>query len=142
MPTQMPETGRNWTDLKQEMIDRGGSDARWREGRTAVYVFNAGEDVARVQKEAYTLYMSENGLGPLAFPSLKQMEDEVIGMGLGLLHGPADAADLRRHRLDQHGGQGSQGLCQGKGRTDRYTQYRHALVSASGFRQGLHHDEP
>ena len=43
-----------------------------------MYVFNAGEDVARVQKEAYALYMSENGLGPLAFPSLKQMEDEVL----------------------------------------------------------------
>jgi glutamate/tyrosine decarboxylase-like PLP-dependent enzyme len=44
-----------------------------------------------VQKEAYALYMSENGLGPLAFPSLKQMEDEVVGMGLSLLHAPQDA---------------------------------------------------
>lgn len=92
MPTEMSETGRVWSDLKQEMIDRGGKDAKWREGKTAVYVFNAGEDVAQVQKEAYTLYMSENGLGPLAFPSLKQMEDEVVGMGLFLLHGPEDSA--------------------------------------------------
>jgi glutamate/tyrosine decarboxylase-like PLP-dependent enzyme len=84
----MPETGTDWSTLRQDMIDRGGSDAKWREGKTAVYVFNAGEDVAQVQKEAYALYMSENGLGPLAFPSLKQMEDEVIAMGLGLLHGP------------------------------------------------------
>ena len=76
----------------QEMIDRGAGDAKWREGKTAVYVFNAGDDVAQVQKEAYTLYMSENGLGPMAFPSLKQMEDEVIGMGLSLLHGDEEAA--------------------------------------------------
>lgn len=88
MPVEMPAGGSDWDHLKQEMIDRGGDDAKWRDGRTAVYVFNAGEDVARVQKEAYTLYMSENGLGPLAFPSLKQMEEEVIGMGLYLLHGP------------------------------------------------------
>ncbi|MEK9870842.1 MAG: aminotransferase class V-fold PLP-dependent enzyme, partial [Gammaproteobacteria bacterium] len=88
MPTPMNAQGRDWADLKQEMIDRGGDDAKWRDGKTAVYVFNAGEDVAQVQKEAYTLYMSENGLGPLAFPSLKQMEDEVVGMGLSLLHGP------------------------------------------------------
>jgi sphinganine-1-phosphate aldolase len=86
MNKDMPEQGSDWDELKQEMISRGSGDAKWREGKTAVYVFNAGEDVARVQKEAYTMYMSENGLGPLAFPSLKQMEDEVVGMGLSLLH--------------------------------------------------------
>ena len=85
---QMPDKGRDWADVRQEMITRGGGDAQWRDGRTAVYVFNAGHDVEQVQQEAYTLYMAENGLGPLAFPSLAQMEKEVIGMGLGLLHGP------------------------------------------------------
>ena len=88
MLKSMPKHGQAWPELKTEMINRGSGDAKWREGKTAVYVFNAGEDVARVQKEAYTLYMSENGLGPAAFPSLKQMEDEVIGMGLWLLHAP------------------------------------------------------
>lgn len=88
----MPESGRAWPELQDEMLARGEHDAKWREGKTAVYVFNAGEDVAQVQKEAYTLYMSENGLGPAAFPSLKQMEEEVVGMGLGLLHAPEGAA--------------------------------------------------
>lgn len=88
---KMPEQGRGWPDLHSEMIERGSGDAKWRDGKTAVYVFNAGEDVAAVQKEAYTLYMSENGLGPLAFPSLKQMEEEVVGMGLSLLHAPEGA---------------------------------------------------
>lgn len=88
---QMPEHGTAWDVLRQEMLERGKNDVKWREGKTAVYVFNAGEDVSQVQKEAYTMYMSENGLGPLAFPSLKQMEDEVIAMGLGLLHGPDGA---------------------------------------------------
>ncbi len=88
--TEMPASGTPWEELRAEMVRRGEDDARWREGRTAVYVFNAGEDVARVQQEAYALYMSENGLGPLAFPSLKTMEEEVVGMGLWLLHGDAD----------------------------------------------------
>jgi len=92
MTYTMPQQGREWDALKTDMISRGQNDVNWREGKTAVYVFNAGEDVARVQKEAYTMYMSENGLGPMAFPSLKQMEDEVIGMGLDLLHAPADGA--------------------------------------------------
>ena len=88
---KMPEQGRNWPDLKQEMIDRGGGDAAWRDGRTAVYVFNAGPEISKVQHEAYGLYMAENGLGPLAFPSLAQMEKEVISMALDLLHGPDGA---------------------------------------------------
>ena len=37
------------------------------------------------------MYMSENGLGPLAFPSLKQMEEDVVNMGLWLLHGPEES---------------------------------------------------
>jgi len=87
----MPKTGRNWDSLEKEMLARGEGDAKWREGKTAVYVFNAGEEVSEVQKKAYTLYMSENGLGPAAFPSLNQMEQEVIAMALSLLHGPEGA---------------------------------------------------
>ena len=89
---QMPAEGRDWNELRAEMIARGGKDADWRSGRTAVYVFNAGEDIHHVQQEAYGLYMSENGLGPLAFPSLAQMEKDVISMALGLLHAPESAA--------------------------------------------------
>jgi glutamate/tyrosine decarboxylase-like PLP-dependent enzyme len=44
-----------------------------------------------VQKEAYSLYMSENGLGPMAFPSLARMEHDVIQMALSILHGPDGA---------------------------------------------------
>jgi len=89
--TKLPEHGVNWTELRADMVDRGRNDANWREGKTAVYVFNAGDDVTQVQKEAYALYQSENGLGPAAFPSLHQMELDVVRMGLTLLHGDADA---------------------------------------------------
>jgi glutamate/tyrosine decarboxylase-like PLP-dependent enzyme len=36
--------------------------------------------------------MSENGLGAAAFPSLKRMEDEVVGFALALLQAPEGAA--------------------------------------------------
>lgn len=87
----MPKTGKSWDAIKAEMIERGAHDAKWRDGKTAVYVFNAGEDITEVQHEAYCAYMSENGLGPLAFPSLAQMEQEVIGMAMSILHGPDGA---------------------------------------------------
>lgn len=85
---KMAEQGRAWDEIREDMQARGAGDAKWRDGRTAVYVFNAGEDIAVIQKEAYAAFMSENGLGPLAFPSLAQMEKDVVSMGLGLLHGP------------------------------------------------------
>lgn len=88
---QMPEKGRGWDEVRADMAARGGGDVDWRGGKTAVYVFNAGEDVHHIQHEAYGLFMSENGLGPLAFPSLAQMEKDVIAMALGLLHAPAGA---------------------------------------------------
>ena len=91
MTQGMPKHGTAFSVLKTEMIERGRGDVQWRDGKTAVYVFNAGEDVTEVQKQGYLLYLSENGLGPAAFPSLKKMEAEVVGMGLSLLQAPEGA---------------------------------------------------
>ena len=71
-----------------------GGDVAWREGKTAVYVFNAGPEVEQVQKAAYTLFMAENGLGPAAFPSLREMEAQVVDFGLSLFHAPDGAAGV------------------------------------------------
>ncbi len=87
----LPEKGTGWSTLREQLVALGGDDVDWRAARTAVYVFNAGEDVLSVAKEAYALYQSENALGPAAFPSLKRMESDVIDMGLSLLHGPEGA---------------------------------------------------
>ncbi len=88
----MPEKGRDWQSLSREMNDRASGDVKWRDGKTAVYVFNGGDDVRDVASRAYSAFMSENGLGPAAFPSLKKMEEEVVSMGLDLLHAPDGAA--------------------------------------------------
>ena len=82
MATPLPATGTDWPTLKARMAEYATGDVAWRDGKTAVYVFNAGPEVERVQKEAYTAFMSENGLGPAAFPSLARMEAEVVGFGL------------------------------------------------------------
>jgi hypothetical protein len=50
-----------------------------------VYVFHAGDDVLQVAKDAYALYQSANALGPLAFPSLRDMEAEVVERSSQLL---------------------------------------------------------
>ena len=91
MRQQLPQQGRDWADLKPAMQAMGQGDVRWRDGKAAVYVFNAGEAIERIQQEAYVLYMAENGLGPAAFPSLKGMEEAIVDFGLSLFHA-SDAA--------------------------------------------------
>lgn len=88
----MPQKGAPWSDLEPRMREMAKGDANWRDGRTGMYVFNAGEEVERVQKAAYALFSAENGLGPAAFPSIAQMEREVVGFGLSLLNAPTGAA--------------------------------------------------
>jgi glutamate/tyrosine decarboxylase-like PLP-dependent enzyme len=91
MRATLPQHGSDWTALEARMREYAARDVDWRSGRAAVYVFHAGEDVLRVARDAYALFQSENALGPLAFPSLRRMEEEVVGMGLDLLHAPDDA---------------------------------------------------
>lgn len=67
-------------------------DVKWRDGKTTMYIFNAGEDVERVKKAAYSMFSEENGLGPAAFPSIAQMERDVVAFGLALLNAPGGAA--------------------------------------------------
>jgi glutamate/tyrosine decarboxylase-like PLP-dependent enzyme len=87
----LPRNGSAWTDLEGRMRAYASGDVDWRHGRAAVYVFHAGDDVLRVAHEAYALFQSENALGPLAFPSLRRMEQEVVEIGLELLHAPDGA---------------------------------------------------
>lgn len=88
----MPQKGAPWSDLEPRMREMAKGDAKWRDGRTGMYVFNAGEEVERVQKAAYAMFSAENGLGPAAFPSIAQMERDVVGFGLSLLNAQVGAA--------------------------------------------------
>lgn len=92
MSSALSETGASWSDLETRMRDLAKGDVKWRDGRTGMYIFNAGEDVERIKKAAYAMFSEENGLGPAAFPSLAQMERDVVAAGAALLNAPPGAA--------------------------------------------------
>ena len=76
-----------------ELAHMGDDDIDWKGGRTAAYMFSAGEDVRSLGQKAYNQFFSENALGARrAFPSVQRMEREVIGKGLDLFNAPAGAA--------------------------------------------------
>ncbi|WNG34815.1 aspartate aminotransferase family protein [Archangium violaceum] len=84
---RLSSQGLSHQDVLARMREMRTEDAHWKEGRTWSLVYNAGEDVRRVAAEAYTEFMSENGLSPLAFPSLRRFESEVLAIGAELFHG-------------------------------------------------------
>jgi glutamate/tyrosine decarboxylase-like PLP-dependent enzyme len=88
--TTLPKVGTAWDDLRRELEAKKSRDVDWRSGRAAVYIHFASDAVTEVAKQAYGLFFSENALGSgSAFPSLKQLESDVVGMALGLLQAPA-----------------------------------------------------
>ncbi|MBX3023714.1 aspartate aminotransferase family protein [bacterium] len=61
-------------------------DVSWRSGRTWAYVYDPGAEAEAVIKQAYTMYLSENGLDPTAFPSMLRLENALVGMGAAHLN--------------------------------------------------------
>ena len=55
-------------------------DVRWRDGRAFTLVYYGGADVLEVAEEAYRMYSSENALNTDAFPSLRTLQAEVVGL--------------------------------------------------------------
>ena len=66
-------------------------DAKWRQGKTWSLIFHAGDELAEFLQEAYTMFFSENGLNPTAFPRLKKFEAEVVAMTAAQLGGDEHA---------------------------------------------------
>lgn len=61
-------------------------------GRTLAYVYDSGlESIDQIGRAAVAAYAGSNGLDPTSFPSLLQMENELVGMTCDLLDAPSTA---------------------------------------------------
>ncbi len=67
-------------------------DMDWQSGRVFAYVYQPDETAAAVVRDAYMLYLTENCLDPTTFPSIAQLERDVVRMIAGLLQGDAQVA--------------------------------------------------
>jgi sphinganine-1-phosphate aldolase len=80
------------TDAIQRLAALQSRDLPVHGGRTLAYVYDSGDpEVDRVAREAVAAYAASNALDPTAFPSLLQMENELVGFACGLLDAPASA---------------------------------------------------
>jgi glutamate/tyrosine decarboxylase-like PLP-dependent enzyme len=88
---QLPKQGLSRDDVLARMRERKQQDADWRGARTFSLIYPAGEDVDEMLHDAGNLYLYENALNPFRFPSLREMEVEVVEMTASLLHAPESA---------------------------------------------------
>lgn len=94
MPPAIPEHGRPWPELRAEMDAMRDHDLDWRHGRHGAYVWYATDELEDVLREAFGMFLVENGLGLRAFPSIGRMENEVLGMVRSLLSGDDETAGI------------------------------------------------
>ena len=87
---RMPQKGLPKNEVLGALRAMKKEDANYRDARMFGLIYNAGEDVEEMAREAYSTYMFENALSPFAFPSLLRMETEFISMVSGLFGGDAE----------------------------------------------------
>ena len=88
----MDERGRPVDEVIAELAARRGDDVAWADGRTFSLVYDGGPAVHDVVEQAATMFLHENALNTHAFPSLAQIQSDVVRWTADLLHGPASAA--------------------------------------------------
>ena len=89
---KLPNQGRPVDAVIAELVAKRSHDVKWSEGRAFGMVYNGGPEVHEVAERAARLYLHENALNTKAFPSLGQIQSEVVGWTAGLLHGPESTA--------------------------------------------------
>jgi len=83
----IPAQGKSPEEIFEFLKIAKSHDLRWDDGRMYAYVYDPGQDVMEIGKQAYLAYMVENGLDPTTFPSLLKLETDVVRMVINLLRG-------------------------------------------------------
>jgi glutamate/tyrosine decarboxylase-like PLP-dependent enzyme len=88
----LPEHGMSTAAVVAALTEKRARDARWQDGRTFGMVYDGGPEVQEVAHAAAELFLHENALNTRAFPSLAEIQSEVVGAVADLFHAPPGAA--------------------------------------------------
>jgi sphinganine-1-phosphate aldolase len=84
---KFPQKGLNPEEVVRHVYQMKVNDISWKSGRMFGYVFFPGEEYAEILGKIYSEFLYENTLNPMAFLSLRKMENETVSMVADLLHG-------------------------------------------------------
>ncbi len=88
----LPQSGRSSADVIADLAAKRNADVRWADGRAFGMIYHGGPGVDEVAEQAALLYLHENALNTRAFPSLGEIQSEVVGWTADLLNGPSTTA--------------------------------------------------
>ncbi|MDH3829521.1 MAG: pyridoxal-dependent decarboxylase, partial [Desulfobacterales bacterium] len=83
----LPQKGLSREEVLNTLKSFKSGDVKWHEGQLFGLIYEAGPEVEALAKEASALFLIENGLSPMAFPSLVKMETEVVSNVISLSGG-------------------------------------------------------
>ena len=78
--------------MLEALTAKRSRDARWQDGRTFGMVYDGGPEVHAVAEAVAQMFLHENALNVAAFPSLAEIQSEVVGACAELFHAPDGAA--------------------------------------------------
>ena len=87
----IPEKGMASHEIMQTLKGFKKDDVDFRGGKVFAYTFLPGDEAEDIIKQAYMLFLDENGLDPTSFPSLVRLECEVVRFVADLLRGGPQA---------------------------------------------------
>lgn len=92
---QIPAQGRSAKDLLAQIDDAHRADIDWRGGRAFSLVYNVGDhDHEELIEQVGVRYLHDNALNPFKYPSVLQMELDVISMTCQLLGTEPNAGSM------------------------------------------------
>jgi sphinganine-1-phosphate aldolase len=84
---RFPRAGLAETEVMEKVKRLKIRDFSWKDGKIFGYVYHPGKEYADILERIYMEFLYENTLNPMAFESLRQLENETISMVTDLLHG-------------------------------------------------------
>ncbi len=84
---KIPSKGQSKDTVLSALQSFKANDMPWRDGRTWAYIYDPGPEAEEVLKQAYSMYLTENGLDPTVFPSTLRLENEIVAMCAAHLQG-------------------------------------------------------
>ena len=86
-----------WTEqqVRAELQKLGDMEhTRWEDGFVSGTVYHGGDDLIKVQAEAFEKFSATNPIHPDVFPGVRKMEAEIVAMVLAMFNAPAGAAGV------------------------------------------------
>ena len=91
----LPKEG--WTEqqVRAELAKLGEMEhTRWEDGKVSGAVYHGGNDLVKLQAEAFEKFSVSNPIHPDVFPGVRKMEAEIVAMVLSMFNAPSGGAGV------------------------------------------------